>query len=70
MSTTAVSISSLKDEVQATIEERSGAFVRLAHDIHAHPEETFAERYAAARVTMRVGRHDPFIVSGPARPPN
>lgn len=51
MSTTVVSISSLKDEVRATIEERSGAFVRLAHDIHAHAELAFAEEYAAARIT-------------------
>jgi metal-dependent amidase/aminoacylase/carboxypeptidase family protein len=51
MNTTVVSITRLKDQVQATIEEQSGAFVRLAHDIHAHPELAFAEHYAAARIT-------------------
>jgi metal-dependent amidase/aminoacylase/carboxypeptidase family protein len=51
MTTMAVSITSLKDQAQATIEEQSGAFVRLAHDIHAHPELAFSEHYAAARIT-------------------
>lgn len=51
MCTTAVTVSSLKDEVRAAIEERSGAFVRLAHDIHAHSELALAEEYAAERIT-------------------
>lgn len=51
MCTTAVTVSRLKDEVRAAIEERSGAFVRLAHDIHAHSELALAEEYAAERIT-------------------
>lgn len=51
MSTSPEAASTVKDTVRAAIEERSGAFVRLAHDIHAHPEPAFAEQYAAGRIT-------------------
>lgn len=51
MSTTAETGSTVKDSVQAAIVERSGAFVRLAHDLHAHPQRAFAEEYPTARIT-------------------
>jgi metal-dependent amidase/aminoacylase/carboxypeptidase family protein len=50
MNELAVAISTQKDEVHAAIEERSGAFVHLAHDIHAHPELAFIETYASGRL--------------------
>jgi hypothetical protein len=41
----------VRDRVRAAIEEQSGQFVRLAHEIHAHPQLAFAEEDAAARIT-------------------
>jgi hypothetical protein len=56
MTTTTVSGSTLKEHVLAGIEEQSGAFVRLAHDIHAHPELAFAEHRAVAWITDLLDR--------------
>jgi metal-dependent amidase/aminoacylase/carboxypeptidase family protein len=51
MSIATLTAPTVRDQVQAAIEERSGEFVRLAHDIHGHPELAFAETYAAARIS-------------------
>ncbi len=40
-----------KDKVRDAIYTQRDRFVRLAHEIHAHPQLAFDEEYAAARIT-------------------
>lgn len=40
-----------KDEVRDAIYAQRDQFIRLAHEIHTHPQLAFAEEYAASRIT-------------------
>jgi metal-dependent amidase/aminoacylase/carboxypeptidase family protein len=42
--------SAIKDRVQITINARRETFIRLAHEIHEHPELAFAETFAAQQI--------------------
>ncbi len=46
-----VIVPAVKDQVRDTIYAQRDPLVRLAHDIHDHPELAFFEDYAAARLT-------------------
>lgn len=56
--------STLKREVCDAIEAMRARLLAVSHDIHAHPELNFEERYAAARLGTEVTADDLPLVPG------
>lgn len=54
----------LVERIGSAVEARAGDLVELSHDVHAHPELCFEERYAAAAASRLLERHGHEVETG------